>query len=88
MGVNLPKIKFDLQINRSNNFLKTDDDANSNKFEPFEKFSRFFSNGSNSGAGVPNLGKGAKRTCFVDEAAKPKYNVHHYIHDSKYEIIR
>lgn len=35
---------------------------------------------------VPNLGKGTQRICKFDEIAKPKYNVHHYVHDSKLDL--
>ena len=37
--------------------------------------------------GVPDLGKGAKRTCKFDEVAKPKYGIHHYNHDAKFDLV-
>ena len=72
----LPQIKFELQSSRRNDFLQTDDDAISRRFESISKPSK-----RQSGSIIFNK---AKRNLPFDKISKPKYpshNVHHYTHD-------
>ena len=36
---------------------------------------------------APNIGKGPLRTSYFEEASRPKWSVHHYVHDPKYDLI-
>lgn len=75
---------MDLMSKRKKEFLKTSDDAISERFEPFNKITPHLKDNH----GVPNLSKGSERTCEFDKIAKPKYNCHHYLHDPNYEFCK
>ena len=77
----LPQISMDLMTKRNEEFLKTSDDAISERFYAFEK--PHWKN-----VGSPNLAKGAQRVCEFDKISKPKYNCHHYVHDFEDSVKR
>ena len=35
---------------------------------------------------APNFSKGPLRTSYFEEVSQPKWSVHHYVHDPKYEL--
>ena len=74
----LPAINFDKQTYRRNEFLRTDDDARSERFIPFNQF-------PGSKEHVADLKRGSSRICQFDLNAKPKYGCHHYMHDPNFK---
>jgi hypothetical protein len=69
--------------------LRPDDDARSERFNLINQFPTISTKANcRSPKGVPNMSKGALRVSKFDEAAKPKFNCHHYIHDPNFACIR